>query len=219
MPDTFTLTQKLVEISLRDFPCHPFDALVDKRCLSHLLGEYAAMSQLFPYIQAKAIGDVAIQTVKQGQSIDDSIEITAAVGAFLVSDETGVNYVLHTMGYSQLPHILRTKEYFHSRLLEDDIKALMGQEISPHYSTVTVDYLSNLCTDLSDLNHVTRCAAMIAFELHAERMILSLWESIANCCDVDKDTLLYFKTHVGGGSRTAGSKALFLLLAQIVTDL
>lgn len=39
---------------------------------------------------------------------------------------------------------------------------------------------------------------MVAFETHAGQMIDALWKSISDLCHLDRDSLSYFRTHVGG---------------------
>ena len=39
---------------------------------------------------------------------------------------------------------------------------------------------------------------MVAFENHAGIMIDSFWHSLSNLYNINKDSLIYFKVHVGG---------------------
>jgi hypothetical protein len=63
---------------------------------------------------------------------------------------------------------------------------------------VTRDYLTELYAGLSHSGSLERCATMVAFELHAQRMISGLWGALAASNQVQKDELSYFRIHVGG---------------------
>lgn len=83
-------------------------------------------------------------------------------------------------------------------MLRIDLGRIGGIDPSPAYSIPTVRYLTKLSQDLSNSDHVRRCAAMVAFEAHAESMISALWDSVSNLVQLPKDDLMYFKVHVGG---------------------
>lgn len=89
-------------------------------------------------------------------------------------------------------------ERFHANLLRKDIQAILGKNVKPQFSPMTSEYLKKLEYGLSTLDPVTRVSHMVAFEIHAGVMINTLWSSIAKLCSIEKDSLSYFQTHVGG---------------------
>ncbi|MCK9894489.1 hypothetical protein [Frankia sp. AgB32] len=100
-------------------------------------------------------------------------------------------------GNAGLPSILQ-RQRFHANMLREDISRLLGQEIPPKFSAPTREYLLELYRGLSSKNGATRCAWMISFEAHAERMIAALWASVARVFDCSPEELRYFSAHVGG---------------------
>lgn len=181
------------------FAVHPFLKGVNEQNVRNVLSDYAAMSQLFPYMQAKAIGDVALNSLLIRNQIGKAVDQTAACGAFLVSDEFGVHHLACTEGNAGLPKILDTKDNFHFQMLLKDARRLFGEEVQPNYSPTTMSYMNNLLKLLSSDNDVDRVAAMSAFETHAEQMITALWTRLVEIFpSVDKDSLDYFRIHVGG---------------------
>lgn len=180
----------------QNFPTHPFEKEVKPKQLENLSGEYFAMSQAFPHLQAGAQKVLYDYFIERDGKIPEEVEATTAVGAFLVADEFGVIYALRN-GISGLPTILNTRG-FHTNMLEDDIEKILGKKIKPKYSTQTKKYLDKLFAGLSSTNRIIRCATMVAFEAHAERMITGLWQAITKLTGINKDELDYFRTHVGG---------------------
>lgn len=177
---------------------HPLSHGVTPENLESLLRNYFAMSQAFPLIQAGACKDLIFQSMAEGSDIGPEIEMTTVVGAFLTWDETGGYYLSLGRGRDSLPEILETDKYFHSNLLRADLKRIGNIDPRPSYSVATIDYLKQLSADLSSADHVHRCAAMVAFEMHAESMISALWGSLSEIVNIPKDELVYFKVHVGG---------------------
>ena len=177
---------------------HPFRHGVDHRNAQILLRHYLAMSQAFPYLQSGSQGPLILDLIKQNRGVTPDIELTTVVGNFLAADETGVNYVLKRYGIEGLPKILDTDEYFHSNLLRADLRIVFGAELAPCFDEPTATYLRRLYEDLADRDPVRRCAAMVAFEAHAEAMIEALWDGLAELYGLDKDRLDYFRVHVGG---------------------
>lgn len=178
---------------------HPFLNNISKDNVESVLSEYGAMSQLFPYIQAKAIGEAALASLNRGDRIKKNIELTSSVGAFLVADEMGVYHIANTQGNPGLPNILNTSKNFHFNMLQSDISDRLGLSVQPNYSETTMEYMTNLGEILSSCHDSIRCAAMVAFEAHAEQMIEALWTGILSLYpNVDKDSLDYFRIHVGG---------------------
>ncbi len=106
------------------------------------------------------------------------MEETFVVGAFLSFDETGGNYGLRTQGVSFLPQLLETQTHFHASLLKKDTQILFGKESTPNFDEATKKYLKQLLADLGAKDPVRRCAAMVAFEMHAGQMIQALWDSV-----------------------------------------
>lgn len=179
------------------YPAHAFASEVGKHNVRDVMERYYAMSQAFPFLQAGASKDLVFRRLDEGQAIDTAIEITTAVGAFLVADETGINAVL-AKGIQSLPEILDTNGNFHANLLRSDLRRLFRTEVSPNYDAETRIYLKRLFEGLASSDTVERCAEMVAFESHAGRMIEALWGSLAHLFpDVEKDELEYFRVHVG----------------------
>jgi hypothetical protein len=188
-----------MECIISDIGDHPFLNNVTKDNVENILGEYETMSQMFPYIQAKAIGEAALNCIKNHLTISSNVEKTSAVGAFLVSDEMGVYHIANTLGNEGLPTILNTSENFHFNMLKDDVSNRLGFVIEPGYSHFTTKYMDNLLRLLSSSDDVKRVATMVAFEAHAENMIESLWDGLMKLYpELDKETLNYFRVHVGG---------------------
>jgi hypothetical protein len=182
----------------RAFPTHPFDDPVQPHRFEPLLAEYLGMSTAFPYLQAGAQREVILHHITTGTDVTADDETTLVVGAFLTWDETGGNHHLLDHGMQGLPGVLATRQHFHSALLRDDIRAIVGHEVKAAFSPATRDYLHSLSQGLSSLDPVTRVAYMVSFEAHAERMITALWERISETFPVRRDDLSYFRGHVGG---------------------
>lgn len=184
--------------TLKDkFSIHPFSRYMRPDNVMQVLRQYLAMSQAFPYLQAGSQKELIFECMEQNTSIPLDVEITSVVGNFLTWDETGGHSVTMRKGNEGLPDILNTWN-FHANLLRDDIKSILGEDIEPDYSPATTAYLKTLYEGLANRDAVTRCAAMVAFEYHAERMIESLWTSLSDLYPDQKETLKYFHTHVGG---------------------
>lgn len=181
-----------------NFAIHPLSHGIDENNVESVLAQYFAMSQAFPYLQAGAQKAQILAAMDSNQDMDEMFELTAVVGNFLCWDETGGYAIIRHFGNQGLSKILDTKKTFHANMLRNDIKALVGRDLRPDYSKVTLDYLKSLLTGLESLNHIERCAYMVAFENHAGIMIDALWSSLAKHYDAQKDDLLYFKVHVGG---------------------
>ena len=126
------------------------------------------------------------------------MELTSVVGNFLCWDETGGHAIIRKNGNKGLVKILDSENTFHANLLKKDIVKLLGKGILPNYSEATSKYLLNLLRGLESANHIKRCAYMVSFENHAGIMIDALWQSLTNLFKIEKDDLIYFKTHVGG---------------------
>lgn len=163
-----------------------------------LLANYFAMSQAFPYLQAGAQRDVIHACIRDNHDVPASFEITSVVGNFLAWDETGGNYILRRFGVEGLPRILETGRNFHANHLRRDIQQLLGRDIKPEYSSRTGGYLLRLGEALGHADPQVRCATMVSFELHAAQMIGALWESLVGLYPVERDSLSYFRMHLGG---------------------
>ena len=193
------ISDALNEVVLKSFAVHPFSDHITKGNIRSLLCCYFAMSQAFPYIQAGAYRNLILDCISKNISVPKSMEESFVVGAFLSFDETGGNYLLRTKGIQALPEILDTDIHFHASLLKKDIQSIFGKELQPDYSAATQEYLHALLEDLGSKDPVRRSAAMVAFEMHAGQMIEALWTSLSKLYpEKDKDSLEYFKVHVGG---------------------
>jgi hypothetical protein len=188
---------KLASVVADGHPIHPFRKGVTSHNARHVLAHYLAMSVAFPYLQAGAQQRLIQACIDENRDVRPEEELTTVVGNFLTADETGVNYVLGRHGISGLPQLLDTDSYFHSNLLRADLRAIFGQDVAPQFDGATAQYLRRLSDDLADPDDVKRCAAMVAFEAHAERMIEALWERLVELFPLDKDQLVYFRIHVG----------------------
>lgn len=177
---------------------HPFGSELNKGNIESVLESYVAMSQAFPYLQAGSQKDIVLDCIQNNKIISTPVEITSVVGNFLCWDETGGHHVVQKFGNEGLPKIIDTRN-FHSNILINDIKKLIGREVVPNFDENTSSYLISLLEGLSSFDPVVRCACMVAFEEHAEIMIESLWASLEKIYpEVNKDSLEYFFLHVGG---------------------
>jgi len=183
------------------FPSHPFDSGISIDNFERVISEYLAMSISFPYIQAGAIYNNYRLTIDENNDINKNVEITSAIGSFLVFDEFGCYAQTQKFGNDGLRNLTNVGHNFHSNLLRRDIETLLGKRVKPVWSDVTNAYLSDLLAALSDQKLNRNIAYMIAFENHANRMIMSLWNAIHLLFNFPKDSKLsYFYGHVGGES-------------------
>lgn len=188
--------KKIIENS---YHTHPFSTNIKKDNLQKVLASYLAMSEAFPYLQAGAYNHLILRCIRENRQVPTHMEESFVVGAFLSFDETGGNYLLRTQGIEVLPQILDTGIHFHASLLRKDICAIVGHELAPDYRGPTKEYLENLLNQLGSSDPVNRCAMMVAFEMHAGEMIEALWKALQELHpEKDKDSLNYFKVHVGG---------------------
>ena len=178
------------------FSAHPFSTL-EKNQVPFLLAQYLAMSQAFPYLQAGSQKDLILRCVATNCDVPSDVEMTSVVGNFLSWDETGGFYLMRHASMERLPEILNPQN-FHANMLREDIEAILGYAVSPDYSGATGVYLQALLDSLGDPDPVARCATMVSFEAHAGQMIEALWNSLASLFRADKETLKYFRVHVGG---------------------
>lgn len=177
---------------------HPFST-IQPDCEENLFGNYLAMSQAFPYLQSGSQKNVFDHYMDSDFGIPKEVEITSVVGNFLSWDETGGLYITLRKKMGGIADILNTKKNFHFNHLKNDMEKLFSKPMEPHYTPVTKKYLNALYKGLSHIDHVTRCAAMVSFESHANQMITSLWESVSKLHpEVTKESLQYFYEHVGG---------------------
>ncbi|NDD58429.1 MAG: hypothetical protein EBZ47_04145 [Chlamydiae bacterium] len=180
------------------FPLHPFTHKVSAGNSEEVMGKYMAMSQAFPFIQAGAYKDLVLRAIHRSQPISEEVEKTFVIGTFLCWDETGSQYLLQQEGMSALPKILDTKTQFHANLLRKDLQIIFNHTVEPNYCSDTQTYLLQLMKKLGASNKLERSAMMVAFEMHAERMIQELWKSLADSHSLQKENLIYFEAHVGG---------------------
>lgn len=179
------------------FPVHPFANVHDKAHMRPLMQNYLAMSMAFPYLQSASCSESILHCLRNGDEVPEFLEKTTIVGSFLVWDELGGWHNTYKKAHAGLPKILDSKQV-HANLLRLDIKAIFGEELKARFDEPTKQYLLRFYQDLSSLDPTTKCAAMVSFELHAERMISSLWHSVSQLYALEKDNLKYFSAHVGG---------------------
>ena len=180
------------------FPSHPFEKKFDRASLLRMLRDYIALSEAFPYVMASAYSGHVIDSIKKRKPIDNAAAITAAVGSFLCWDEMGGHALSLSEGNKGLANIIEPNKRSHSSLLLADMARITDEEIRPDYSSATIQYLETLREGLGSQDPVVRCAYMVAFEFHAERIISAVWTAISNTFDVEPNELLYFRIHVGG---------------------
>lgn len=192
------LLEDLKQLSLSQFPKHPFSHKITNENACSVMKKYWAMSQAFPYVQAGAYKDIITKHILENAPVSEEVEKTFVVGSFLNWDECGGYYLLANQGTNALPQVLETKKHFHSNLLRQDMATLFQEKTKPHYDKATKVYLLDLMNRLGAHDPLQRGAGMVAFEMHAERMISSLWDSISRISNVSKDRLEYFSCHVGG---------------------
>lgn len=193
--DPETVVDQIGALVRHEVPVHPFEGPIARDVFGSLLAEYLGMSVAFPYLQAGAQQALIMDHVIHGTDVPLADEMTLVVGAFLIADETAVNSTLLAHG---LPGVLDTRVGFHSALLRQDIRAILGCDVPARFSPATQSYLLRLSAGLADADPVQRVAMMVSFEAHAERMITGLWARIAEAFDAVHDDLAYFSTHVGG---------------------
>ncbi|WP_157641570.1 hypothetical protein [Burkholderia ubonensis] len=177
---------------------HPFRRVASRTALERIFPHYLAMSQAFPYLQAGAQADAVLDAIRTNREVARDVEITSVVGNFLCWDETGGAYVIDRYGKPGLSGILDTGKWFHANFLKNDIETLTGKAPSPEFGDPTRAYLLKLFDGLGARSPMTRCAYMVAFEMHANAMIAALWDSTSRCYGVDRRGLVYFQCHVGG---------------------
>lgn len=179
---------------------HPFRGLA-RAGLRRLMRRYLAFSQAFPHIQAAAQHRAVSHAMERNEPIPEHVEITFAVGSYLVWDELGCWDRTRDGGPEALPEILDTRDTlrgFHVNRLRADLRALFGEELQPDFDPLTCAYLRALLDGLSSLDPVERCAWMVSFESHATPMIEALWGSLEGLSPSPRESLRYFSTHVGG---------------------
>ena len=191
------ILETLDELVEKEFREHPFSQGITKDNFETVIGNFLTLSLAFPYLQSGAQLRLLMHYIDNGLDVPHGVQITAAVGAFLTWDELGGQDLIHQHGYEALPNILDTHN-FHSSILRHDIQVILGKEVPPNFSETTKRYLKNLYYGLSNVDPVTRISNMVAFEKHGEPMISGLWADVADLFDIDKDSLMYFKMHVGG---------------------
>lgn len=192
------LIGRLQEIVRRDMPTHPFKHHLHQQNAKPVMEKYAAMSQAFPYIQSGAYSNVIKRCMRKNTPVPVDVEKTFVAGAFLSWDETGGHHLIGAKGNQALPEVLNTRQNFHANLLDQDLRNMFGCTVTPNYCPNTRAYLIQLFNNLGSIDPIKRVAMMVAFEMHAEQMLVSLWESLSKITPIPKEELTYFQTHVGG---------------------
>lgn len=199
--DSGDFLRRLDESILALFPAHPFKDGIDRENFAELMGQYAAMSVAFPYIQSGAIYQTYRRSLGRPAQMEN-VQTSAAVGAFLAWDEFGGHELVLTRGSEGLLQLIDTDDNFHSALLVDDVRQLIGMafaEALPDERTAA--YLDRLYDGLSDPHGNRNIAHMIAFERHAFAMITALFGSIRRLFGADvAERLDYFRAHIGSDS-------------------
>lgn len=178
---------------------HPFQSGINRHNFEAAIADYLAMSIAFPFIQAGAIHKAYEADLRDGGDASKNVEITGAIGAFLVWDEMGGHKLTVERGHEGLLHLTATRNNCHSHWLRKDIHTILGKDVRPYRSAATIRYLDQLLDGLSDPRRNRNVAYMIGFECHAEKMITALWDSVCSAFDLAQDErLVYFSGHVGG---------------------
>jgi hypothetical protein len=183
------------------YPDHPFGSGVDRESFGELMGQYAAMSIAFPYIQSGAIYQAYRGGLGQ-PARKNNIQISAAVGAFLTWDEFGGHELIMRHGSNGLLSLTEVNRNFHSAMLITDVRKLIGAAFAEALpNRRTADYLDRLFDGLSDPARNRNIAHMLAFERHAFAMITALYETIQLLFGSDASRGLdYFQAHIGSDS-------------------
>lgn len=194
---TRTIENELNEIILNNFHPHPFENISRENDLKKIFSRFICLSQATPYLLSGASKETFLNKIQNGQSITSQNEITTSVLTFLAWDETGGQEVISKNGGKDIVKILNPGNY-HSRVLKGDLEFLCSESLQPLYEQFTLEYFSNLINSLSNINDISRCASIIAFEMHAENVIRALWNSLDKLYpEIDKHSLRYFELHVG----------------------
>ena len=199
--DTETILDCVDRSISGEFPTHPFTNILEIETFVELIGQYAAMSVAFPYIQSGAIYQ-GYRRYLDRTAKRDNIAVSAAVGAFLAWDEFGGHELILRHGAEGLLDLIDVDANFHSALLIDDVRQLIGAAFSdPSPSERTATYLDQLYEGLSDPADNRNIAHMIAFERHAFAMITGLFASIERLFGPGPAAKLrYFQAHIGSDS-------------------
>ncbi len=208
-PETFTpdVLLDVLPALQAELGLHPFATPLLRSDLERLLPEFFAMSQAFPYLQAAAPKEMIFDAIAKNTDVPVDVELTAAVGSFICWDEAGGYDVLLRHGKAGLAKALETRRRFHCNLLRNDLAVIFGRAVRPNYGPDTRRYLRHLYAGLASQNAVRRCAYMVAFEMHAEKMIGALWASVVAATGLAREQLLYFEAHVGGDDPAEGYHA------------
>jgi hypothetical protein len=194
-----TLLEELDRRIAELFPGHPFDRNMNGENFERAIADFLAISIAFPYIQAGAIYENYRRTARSHGDTNRNVEITSAIGSFLVWDEFGGYLLSRKHGDEGLLHLTKTGGNFHSNLLRADIEKVLGKPIEPKWSAASDEYLNALLDGLSDERDSRNVACMIAFEKHAHVVIEAVWDAINRIFGIPKDSRLkYFYEHVGG---------------------
>lgn len=179
------------------FSPHPFSSITKNDDLEKIFSLFIGLSQSTPYILGGASKELFFKKIRSKQAITNYDEMTTSVLSFLAWDETGGQEIIQKYGPKALQKILESKNY-HSRILAQDLSNLLGKTITASYDSFSIDYLDKVILDLSQTSDISRCASIIAFEMHAENIITALWDVLGNLFpSVDKSSLNYFELHVG----------------------
>jgi hypothetical protein len=197
MVTAISLHEQLDSIIQDRFSPHPFTQIAEHDDLPLVFSRFIGLSQATPYLLGGASKDMFLKKINAKELIQPSNEITTSVLSFLAWDETGGQQTIKEHSEQALHRILESKNY-HSRILVEDLKTLIGKSLVAVYEDYSVTYFHDLLNNLSNTNDIERCAAIIAFEMHAEEVIKALWSSLDRLFPhVDKHSLKYFELHVG----------------------
>lgn len=200
MEPIFKVEESLRQIIQDNFAPHPFSTIKKEDDLPLIFSRFVALSQCTPYILAGAIHRLFDKRVKAQIPINEQDEISTLALSFLTWDETGGNLSLRENGEQNLPKILSPVGY-HSRILVQDLSKALGTAISPIQEPFTKAYFEAVVDDLSNPNPIARCASIIAFEMHAEQIIIALWDVLIKLYPhIAPKDLKYFDLHVGANN-------------------
>ena len=191
------IENKIDDLIAKKYSQHPYSTSLKLDNIELALSQALAISQSCPYLFAGALNNLLFNCIREGRVIDKKIEATSSVSIFLSWDESGSYNKTKLLGDKALPLILNSDE-FHANILKSDLRKIFKKEIVPYYSKNVAAYLKEIASALSNTNDLKRCAALLAFEIHAEIVSKVLWDKIVEIFPyIQKHELAFFELHVG----------------------
>lgn len=194
-----SISVKIEDAITKEHLEHPFAQGISQANVQEVMRKYLAMSQAFPMIQSGAFLPLIKHSLAENKELSEKYFKAFSVAMFLCNDEMGSHHILSNGGNPRLPEILKTEENSHANMLKKDLHLIFGQHATPDFCPTTRAYLIALSEAFGSQDIGEIVASMVAFENHANRMIKALWQRLEELFPaIDKDSLEYFKIHVGG---------------------